>query len=116
MDACGVCRTDLDVMDGELSDPKLPIIPGHVILGRIDAIGPGVGELEIGERAGIPWLRSTAASAPIARAIGETFIVTNMSRPAESIVAFYNKRGTCDQSGMSHWARIGDFRADLVGE
>jgi len=57
--ACGVCRTDLHVVDGELPDPKLPIIPGHEIVGRIDAIGAGVQNLRIGERVGIPWLGHT---------------------------------------------------------
>jgi propanol-preferring alcohol dehydrogenase len=54
--ACGVCRTDLHVVDGELPDPKVPIIPGHEIVGRIDLLGAGVKELKIGERVGIPWL------------------------------------------------------------
>jgi propanol-preferring alcohol dehydrogenase len=54
--ACGVCRTDLHVVDGELPNPKLPIIPGHEIVGRIDAIGVGVKGLSIGERIGVPWL------------------------------------------------------------
>ncbi len=57
--ACGVCRTDLHVLDGELPDPKWPIIPGHEIIGRIDAIGPGVDGLSIGQRVGIPWLGHT---------------------------------------------------------
>jgi propanol-preferring alcohol dehydrogenase len=57
--ACGVCRTDLHVVDGELPDPKLPIIPGHEIVGRIDALGPGVEGLQVGERVGIPWLGHT---------------------------------------------------------
>ncbi len=59
VEACGVCRTDLHVADGELPNPKLPIIPGHEIVGRIDALGPGVPDLAIGMRAGIPWLGST---------------------------------------------------------
>jgi len=57
--ACGVCRTDLHVVDGELPNPVVPIIPGHEIVGRIDAIGPGVAGLELGERVGIPWLGHT---------------------------------------------------------
>jgi propanol-preferring alcohol dehydrogenase len=57
--ACGVCRTDLHVVDGELPDPKLPIIPGHEIIGRIDAIGPRVDALRIDQRVGIPWLGHT---------------------------------------------------------
>jgi propanol-preferring alcohol dehydrogenase len=57
--ACGVCRTDLHVLDGELPHPLVPIIPGHEIVGRIDAIGAGVHGLSLGERVGIPWLGHT---------------------------------------------------------
>ena len=56
--ACGVCRTDLHVVDGELPHPKLPIIPGHEIVGRIDAVGRDVATLRVGERVGVPWLGS----------------------------------------------------------
>jgi propanol-preferring alcohol dehydrogenase len=59
VEACGVCRTDLHVVDGELPDPKLPVIPGHEIVGRIDALGPRVEGIELGARVGIPWLGST---------------------------------------------------------
>jgi propanol-preferring alcohol dehydrogenase len=54
--ACAVCRTDLHVVDGELPDSTLPIVPGHQIAGVIDAVGPGVTALAIGDRAGVPWL------------------------------------------------------------
>ncbi|AOX18350.1 zinc-dependent alcohol dehydrogenase family protein [Kozakia baliensis] len=57
--ACGVCRTDLHVVDGDLTHPALPIIPGHEIVGRIDKLGDGVTDLKIGERVGIPWLGHT---------------------------------------------------------
>ena len=57
--ACGVCRTDLHVVDGELPDPLLPIIPGHEIVGRIDALGASVQGLKLGQRVGIPWLGHT---------------------------------------------------------
>jgi alcohol dehydrogenase, propanol-preferring len=62
--ACGVCRTDLHVVDGELPDPKSPIIPGHEIVGRIDAVGTGVQGLAVGERVGIPWLGHTCGVCP----------------------------------------------------
>ena len=62
--ACGVCRTDLHVVDGELSAPQLPIIPGHEIVGRIDRIGAGVEGLQLGERVGIPWLGYTCGTCP----------------------------------------------------
>ncbi len=57
--ACGVCRTDLHVVDGELPEPRVPIIPGHEIVGRIDALGAGVEGLRVGERVGVPWLGHT---------------------------------------------------------
>ena len=62
--ACGVCRTDLHVVDGELPDPKVPIIPGHEIVGRIDLLGVGVKGLKMGERVGIPWLGHTCGVCP----------------------------------------------------
>jgi propanol-preferring alcohol dehydrogenase len=62
--ACGVCRTDLHVVDGELPDPVTPIIPGHEIVGRVDAIGSGVDGFQIGERVGIPWLGYTCGTCP----------------------------------------------------
>ena len=57
--ACGVCRTDLHVIDGELPEPKLPIIPGHQIVGRVEALGTNVDTLKLGQRVGIPWLGHT---------------------------------------------------------
>ncbi len=54
--ACGVCRTDLHVVDGELTDPKLPIVPGHEIVGTVDALGDGVAGFTLGQRVGVPWL------------------------------------------------------------
>ncbi len=62
--ACGVCRTDLHVVDGELPNPVLPIIPGHEIVGRIDALGADVTNLKLGERVGIPWLGHTDGTCP----------------------------------------------------
>src|SRR6266446_1149022 len=53
---CAVCRTDLHVVDGELPDPKLPLIPGHQIVGRIEQLGEGVQGFSVGDRVGIPWL------------------------------------------------------------
>lgn len=59
---CAVCRTDLHVIDGELTDPKLPIIPGHEIVGRVVACGANVRNFSTGERVGIPWLGWTCGS------------------------------------------------------
>jgi propanol-preferring alcohol dehydrogenase len=66
--ACGVCRTDLHVVDGELPDPKLPIIPGHEIVGRIDVVGDGLDQLAVGMRVGVPWLGQTCGHCPYCRA------------------------------------------------
>jgi propanol-preferring alcohol dehydrogenase len=54
--ACALCRTDLHIVDGELTKPKLPLILGHQIVGEIDAVGEGVDDLRAGDRVGIPWL------------------------------------------------------------
>lgn len=59
VEACGVCRTDLHLVDGELPDPRLPIIPGHEIVGRVTEIGVGVEGFSLGQRVGVPWLGHT---------------------------------------------------------
>ncbi|WP_345795128.1 zinc-dependent alcohol dehydrogenase family protein [Thauera sp. JM12B12] len=56
VEACGVCRTDLHLIDGELPDPALPMIPGHEIVGRVAAVGAGVSGVRHGQRMGVPWL------------------------------------------------------------
>jgi alcohol dehydrogenase, propanol-preferring len=57
--ACGICRTDLHVVDGELPDIIYPVVPGHEVVGRVDSIGPGETSLRLGERVGVPWLGHT---------------------------------------------------------
>ena len=59
VETCGVCRTDLHIVDGELPEPKLPLVIGHQIVGIVDDIGGGVDGVSIGDRVGIPWLGST---------------------------------------------------------
>ncbi|MET3778393.1 propanol-preferring alcohol dehydrogenase [Rhizobium alvei] len=59
VEACAVCRTDLHVVDGDLPDMQFPIIPGHEIVGRVEAVGAGVDAARIGKRVGIPWLGHT---------------------------------------------------------
>ena len=62
--ACGVCRTDLHIVDGELTEPRLPLVPGHEIVGRVAALGTGVTGLEPGQRVGVPWLGHTCGTCP----------------------------------------------------
>ncbi|HEX7842014.1 MAG TPA: zinc-dependent alcohol dehydrogenase family protein [Kofleriaceae bacterium] len=56
VEACGVCRTDLHIVDGELTEPKLPLVPGHQIVGTVSALGDGVTGFSLGDRVGVPWL------------------------------------------------------------
>jgi propanol-preferring alcohol dehydrogenase len=67
IDACAVCRTDLHVVDGELPDIRLPIVPGHEIVGRVEAMGSGVHGLGLGDRVGVPWLGGTCGACPYCR-------------------------------------------------
>src|SRR5712692_8850389 len=65
--ACGVCRTDLHVADGELPEPKLPLILGHEIVGAVVDRGPGASRFALGERVGVPWLGWTCGVCPYCR-------------------------------------------------
>lgn len=65
--ACAVCRTDLHVVDGDLTEPKLPIVPGHEIVGRVVETGAGVDNFQEGDRVGIPWLGHTCGSCSYCR-------------------------------------------------
>lgn len=91
--ACGVCRTDLHVVDGELPHPVVPIVPGHEIVGRIDEIGPGVGELRTGERVGIPWLGRTCRVCPY---------------------CLSGKENLCDRPTFTGYSRDGGFATAAV--
>jgi len=62
VEACAVCRTDLHIVDGELPDPALPLVPGHEIVGRVEAVGAGVTRYRPGDRVGVPWLGRTCGS------------------------------------------------------
>jgi propanol-preferring alcohol dehydrogenase len=95
MAACGVCRTDLHVVDGELPDPKTPIVPGHEIVGRIDAIGAGVEGLRVGERVGIPWLGHTCGVCPYC--VGD-------------------RENLCDHPIFTGYTRDGGFATDVIAD
>jgi propanol-preferring alcohol dehydrogenase len=60
--ACGICRTDLHVLDGDLARPKHPVVLGHQVVGTIDRVGPGVPAERVGERSGVPWLGGTCGA------------------------------------------------------
>jgi propanol-preferring alcohol dehydrogenase len=74
--ACGVCRTDLHVVDGELPNATLPIVPGHEIVGRVKAIGAGVSGFVIDDRVGVPWLGATCGTCPYCRSDRENLCNT----------------------------------------
>jgi len=93
--ACGVCRTDLHVLDGELPNPVLPIIPGHEIVGRINRMGPGVEGLSLGERVGIPWLGHTCGVCPYCRA---------------------QRENLCDHPEFTGFTRDGGFATAVVAD
>jgi propanol-preferring alcohol dehydrogenase len=65
--ACAVCRTDLHVVDGDLAEPKLPLIPGHEIVGSVASLGAGVDRFRVGDRVGVPWLGWTCGECDFCR-------------------------------------------------
>jgi propanol-preferring alcohol dehydrogenase len=93
--ACGVCRTDLHVVDGELPNPQVPIIPGHEIVGRIDSLGAGVEGLTVGQRVGIPWLGHTCGVCPYC---------------AE------NRENLCDHPLFTGYTRDGGFATAVIAD
>ena len=93
--ACGVCRTDLHVVDGELPDIAYPIVPGHEVVGRVDALGAGVTALKIGERVGVPWLGYTCGECPYCRS---------------------GQENLCDRPRFTGYTRDGGFATHLVAD
>src|SRR5438093_5788497 len=72
--ACAVCRTDLHVVDGELPEPKLPLVPGHEIVGTLVEKGRGVERFALGDRVGIPWLGWTCGACAFCQTNCETVV------------------------------------------
>jgi propanol-preferring alcohol dehydrogenase len=93
--ACGVCRTDLHVVDGDLEHPRLPIVPGHEIVGRVAAVGQGVSDFTVGERIGVPWLGATCGVCPYCRAGAENL---------------------CDRPVFTGYTRDGGFATHTVAD
>ncbi len=73
--ACGVCRTDLHIVDGELTEPKLPLVPGHQIVGEVVEAGEGAERFDLGDRVGIPWLGWTCGECRYCRSGRENLCV-----------------------------------------
>ncbi|ACX52303.1 zinc-binding alcohol dehydrogenase family protein [Ammonifex degensii KC4] len=67
VEVCGVCHTDLHTVEGDLPLPKLPLIPGHQVVGIVDAVGEGVARVKVGDRVGVPWLYHTCGSCRFCR-------------------------------------------------
>jgi alcohol dehydrogenase, propanol-preferring len=93
--ACGVCRTDLHVVDGELPDIPYPIVPGHEVVGRVEALGAGVAGLTMGMRVGVPWLGFTCGECFYCRA---------------------DKENLCDRPQFTGYTRDGGFASHLVAD
>jgi propanol-preferring alcohol dehydrogenase len=93
--ACGVCRTDLHVVDGELPNPRLPIVPGHEIVGRIDLVGRDVERLHAGMRVGIPWLGYTCGHCPYCTG---------------------NRENLCDYPQFTGYTRDGGYATHVVAD
>ena len=93
--ACGVCRTDLHVVDGELEHASLPVIPGHEIVGRVAALGRDVRALDIGQRVGVGWLGSTDGTCPYCR---------------------MGRENLCDRPLFTGYTRNGGYAAAVVAD
>ena len=94
--ACGVCRTDLHVVDGELTEPELPIIPGHEIIGRVAELGDGVERFAIGDRVGVPWLGFSCGECQTCRA-GRENLCSNARFTGYQLDGGYSDGALADQ-------------------
>jgi D-arabinose 1-dehydrogenase-like Zn-dependent alcohol dehydrogenase len=112
VEACGVCRTDLHIFDGDLTEPKVPLILGHEIVGRIAALGPQAEGLETGQRVGVPgWARRAAPAAIAGR--GRRTCAMRRSSPVTPATAalprpVWQPRGMCFRWAAAirlHWRR-----------
>lgn len=95
VEACGVCRTDLHIVDGELDRPRLPLVPGHEIVGRVEETGAGVSGLGQGQRVGVPWLGHTC---------GDCFYCRN------------GQENLCDAPGFTGYTLNGGFAEACVAD
>jgi propanol-preferring alcohol dehydrogenase len=91
--ACGVCRTDLHVVDGDLAPQRASVVPGHEIVGRVDAIGEGVTGVSVGQRLGVPWLGATCGRCRY---------------------CLSGEENLCDAAGFTGWTRDGGYAEAVV--
>ncbi len=94
--ACAVCRTDLHIVDGELTHPKLPLVPGHEVVGEILEIGPGVDRFKPGHRVGVPWLAWTCGECPYCR-LGRENLCDRARFTGYTVDGGYAERMVADQ-------------------
>lgn len=95
VEACAVCRTDLHVVDGELPDPKVPIVPGHEIVGIVESVGESVTALRRGDRVGIPWLGHTCGCCAYCRS---------------------GRENLCDRPVFTGYTRDGGFASHVTAD
>lgn len=95
VEACAVCRTDLHVVDGELPLPRLPLVPGHEIVGVVEAVGPGVDANRLGMRMGLPWLAHTCGHCAFCR---------------------LGRENLCDHALFTGHGRDGGFASHVIAE
>lgn len=95
VEACGVCRTDLHVIDGELPAVALPIVPGHEIVGRVEAVGAGSDGFAVGDRVGVPWLAHSCGTCRYCRA---------------------ERENLCDRPAFTGYTRAGGFATHTLAE
>ncbi len=93
--ACGVCRTDLHVADGELPEPKLPLVLGHEIVGRVAELGAGASRFQVGERVGVPWLGWTCGVCTYCRS---------------------GRENLCDRARFTGWQLDGGYAQQTVAD
>ncbi|HEY4958825.1 MAG TPA: zinc-dependent alcohol dehydrogenase family protein, partial [Caldimonas sp.] len=95
VEACAVCRTDLHVIDGELAEQRLPIVPGHEIVGKVDRIGADVKDWRLGERVGVPWLAHTCGHCAYCK---------------------HGRENLCDSPLFTGYSRDGGFATHVAAE
>jgi alcohol dehydrogenase, propanol-preferring len=95
VEACAVCRTDLHVIDGELPHVHYPIVPGHEVVGVVEALGEGVGRFTIGQRVGVPWLAKTCGHCAYCKS---------------------GRENLCDTPEFTGYSRDGGFATHVIAE